>query len=181
MELIKKLDFSVFQGGWSYMAEEMHNAVSLLPDQKNLNILEFGCGDSSIKLFNILSEKYTVKYKAYESNKFFIINHIGIECIFYNESELQSLQIGNEKYDFILIDGPNGMARKYWYIKIINNVKKGTIVLIDDYCHYKEFEHALVNDFGSKVKYEIIETRKEFDANSDPSIGYKSWKIIKIL
>jgi hypothetical protein len=181
MELIKQSDFSIFQGGWSYMAEEMYNAVSLLPDQKNLNILEFGCGDSSIKLLNLLSKKYNVKYRAYESNESFIVNHTSIECVFYKESEIKVLDIGNEKYDFILIDGPNGVSRKYWYNKIINNVKTGSIILIDDWCHYEEFEHALVNDFGSKIKYETIETRKEVDINSDPSIGYKSWKIVKIL
>ena len=33
------MDFSVFKGGWSYMAQEMQNAVSLLPQQKNLSVL----------------------------------------------------------------------------------------------------------------------------------------------
>ncbi len=175
------LDFLVFNGGWSYMQEEIYNAVCILPTQEKINILEFGCGDSSIKLFNILNKKYAVTYRAYESNSNFIINHPYIECILYKESEIEQLQIGNEKYDFILIDGPNGVNRKFWYSKIINNVKSGTIILIDDWCHYEEFENALVNDFGCKIKYEIIETRKEFDPNSDPHLGYKSWKIVKVL
>ena len=175
------LDFSIFNGGWSYMEEEMRNAVSLLKNKKELNILEFGCGDSSIKLYTLLSKKYKVKYKAFESNPSFMIKHKNIECVLYSEDFIENLDIGNEIYDFILIDGPNGDKRKFWYSKITNNVKTGTVILIDDWCHYKEFELALVNDFGSKIKYEDIEVRKEFDPNSDPHLGYKSWKIIKVL
>lgn len=181
MEQIINTDFSIFQGGWSYMAEEMKNAVSLLPEQDNLNVLEFGCGDSSIKLFNLLSKKWNVEYKAFESNQNFHVNHIGIHCFIYNENEIENLNIGNKKYDFILIDGPNGALRKFWYSKITQNVKSGTVILIDDWCHYEEFENALINDFGSIIKYEVIETRKENDPNSDPHLGYKSWKIVKVI
>ena len=175
------LDFSIFKGGWSYMEEEMRNAVSLIPDSEKINVLEFGCGDSSIKLYELLNKKYKVTYKAFESNPSFTIKHKDIECILYSEEHIENLNIGNQIYDFILIDGPNGVNRKFWYSKIINNVKTGTIILIDDWCHFNEFEDALINDFGSKVKYEVIETRKEFDPNSDPHLGYKSWKIIKVL
>lgn len=179
---MNEFDFSVFKGGWSYMVEEIKNAVSLLPQQETLSVLEFGCGDSSIKLFDLLSKKWNnVEYKAFESNHNFYINHIGIHCFMYNENDIQNLNIGNKKYDFILIDGPNGVLRKYWYSKITNNVKIGTIILIDDWCHYEEFENALINDFGSKIKYQIIETRKEYDPNSAPHLGYKSWKIIKVI
>ena len=109
-----------------------------------------------------------------------MINDHSINCVFYDENNIQNLDIGNDKYDFILIDGPTGVSRKYWYSKITNNVKSGTIILIDDWCHYQEFEDALVNDFGSKIKYEIIETRKEYDPKADAHLGYKSWKIVKI-
>lgn len=40
MEQIINTDFSIFQGGWSYIAEEIKNAVSLLSEQENLNVLE---------------------------------------------------------------------------------------------------------------------------------------------
>jgi|APGre2960657444_1045066.scaffolds.fasta_scaffold85686_1 hypothetical protein len=175
------MDFSVFKGGWSYMAQEMQNAVSLLPQQKNLSVLEFGSGDSSIKLFNLLSKKYKVDYTSFESNKDFYINHTEINCLIYDETQIEKLNIHNNKYDFILIDGPNGVLRKHWYSKITQNVKKDTIILIDDWCHYEEFEQSLINDFGSKIKYEVIETRKEYDPNSAPHLGYKSWKIIKVI
>lgn len=181
MEKIVNLDFSVFKGGWSYMAEEMKNAVNLLPEQKKVNVLEFGCGDSSIKLFNLLSEKWDVKYKAFESNQKFHVDNSQIDCSLYNENEIENLNIGDEKYDFILIDGPNGVLRKHWYSKIVKNVKSGTVILIDDWCHYTEFENSLVNDFGSKIKYITVEERKEHDPASDPHLGYKSWKIVKVV
>lgn len=175
------LDFSVFNGGWSYMAEEIKNTFLSLPNQESLNVLEFGCGDSSIKLFNCLSKKYNVKYTAFESNPEYKINHEKINCVIYDENSIPYVNLKEEKYDLILIDGPNGVLRKYWYSKIVQNVKNGTIILIDDWCHYSEFEDALVNDFGKTVKYEIIEVRKEYDPNSDPHLGYKSWKLIKVI
>ena len=176
------LDFSIFEGGWSYTQKEVYNAASLLPNQKTLSILEFGCGSSSIKLFELLSKKWIIQnYKAYESNNDYLLKDNRINCIKYEQSNIKNLLIGDDKYDLILIDGPNGVDRKYWYSKIVNNVKSGTIILIDDWCHYNEFETALIEDFGSKIFYEIIETKKEFDPNSDKNIGYKSWKIIKVL
>ena len=163
------------------MAEEIKNAVSLLPKQKSLDVMEFGCGDSSVKLFNLLNNQWDVRYEAFESNFNYIVDNPNISCTHYNEAEISMLDIGSKKYDFILIDGPNGVTRKHWYSKITKNVKSGTIILIDDWCHLKEFEDALVNDFGSKIKYEVVETRKEFDPNSAPHLGYKSWKIVKVL
>lgn len=176
----KKLNFSVFKGGWSYTEEEVYNAVSLLPIRQTIKVLEFGCGDSSVSLFKLLSEIYSVTYKAYESFEDYLVVYPGFECIIYDEKDLPTLDIGDEKYDLIIIDGPNGAARKHWYGKIVNNVKSGTVILIDDWCHFKEFEQALINDFGSKVEYKEIETRKEPDPNSAPHLGYKSWKIIKV-
>lgn len=177
----KKLDFSVFKGGWSYTEEEMYDAVSILPIQQTLKVLEFGCGKSTVSLFKLLSEIYTIKtYKGYESCENYLVVHPGIECIIYEQKEIQKIDTGNEKYDLILIDGPVGARRKFWYEKIVNNVKSGTVILIDDWCHHKEYEQALVNDFGSKVDYREIETRKEFDPNSEPFLGYKSWKIVKV-
>lgn len=176
------LDFSVFKGGWSYVAEEIENSFSLLPkNQSDLNVIEFGCGNSSIKLFDLLSSKWNVKYTAYETNPDYLVDKIGINCILYDVKNIKNLNIGNEKYDFILIDGPNGEHRKHWYSKLVNNIKTGSVILIDDWCHYKEFEDALINDFGCKVPYNIIETRKEYDPNSDPHLGYKSWKIVQVL
>jgi predicted O-methyltransferase YrrM len=169
---VKDLDFTVFPGAWSYCSEEMRNAVSCIQEKKSLNILEFGCGVSTIKLFNLLSKKWEIKeYKCFETNQEFLITHPQIDCILYHEKDIQSLDIGDTKYDFILIDGPNGVSRKYWYSKITANVKSGTVILIDDWCHYEEFELCLVNDFGSKVNFKIKEERNE---------SYKSWKIIEV-
>jgi hypothetical protein len=42
----------------------------------------------------------------------------------------------NGSYDLIILDGPNGNGRNISYLHIINNVKKGTYILIDDFTHY---------------------------------------------
>ena len=128
------MDFSVFKGGWSYMAQEMQNAVSLLPQQKNLSVLEFGSGDSSIKLFNLLSKKYKVDYTSFESNKDFYINHTEINCLIYDETQIEKLNIHNNKYDFILIDGPCLVlrSRSFFVIRCLGSM--GMICLRNNFC-----------------------------------------------
>lgn len=177
LKLFMEPNFSIFQGGWSYSPEEIKSIYFLLPKQKNLNVLEFGAGDSSIKLYNLLSKVYEVNYDVYESNSNYEVKHHNIKCFIYNENDILNLDIGNKKYDLILIDGPTGISRKYWYSKITNNIKNGSIILIDDWDHYQEFEDYLVNDFGSKIKYDIIES------HNDPikTENTKSYKIIKVI
>ncbi len=60
-----------------------------------------------------------------------------------------------EEYDLVILDGPNGNGRNIAYLHLIEKLKPGTIVIIDDFDHY---------DFVEKCQYmfdvEIIEKRK---------------------
>ena len=73
-------------------------------------------------------------------------------------------------FDLILIDGPTGKSRMHWYGKIKHNVAKGTIVHIDDFDHFRQFEKQL-------IKHHVYEElfRKERSKK-----GEKSWLTVEI-
>ena len=172
-----------FLGGWSYTNKEMYELFKFidLDEIKRINsynILEFGSGDSSIKIANIFDNIDNLEYYTYESNKSFITNHKKIKTILYNENEIQNVKLidnisKNIKFDLILVDGPNGDKRKYWYNKFKDFVKIGTIILIDDFNHYKSFGIELDNNF----KYELL------SFSDEPFVpdGEHSWKIVRVL
>ena len=51
---------------------------------------------------------------------------------FYNikENDLK------ENYNFVIIDGPNGNGRNFAFLLLLNKLKKGSYIFIDDYDHY---------------------------------------------
>ena len=51
-----------------------------------------------------------------------MFKHDKIKLILYDFVENVNLE--NKKYDLILVDGPTGVSRKFWYKKIKNIVKK---------------------------------------------------------
>jgi hypothetical protein len=173
-----KEDFSDFVGGWSYMGITLYPTFHNVDFSKpTLNILEFGCGDSSKKIYNLIKKYYPEKdiiYDAYESDLEYAINYDGIKCHLHKADEIDSVVLENTIYDLVLIDGPNGVNRKKWYSKIANNIQVGSVILIDDFDHYVEFENSLVSDVGSKWEYDTIQTVLR------PIYGNKTWKIVKI-
>lgn len=179
ISIFKEDDFSCFIGGWSYEGKSIYNAFCNLNfEQNNFKILEFGCGDSSEKIFNLIKKYYPDKniiYDAYEHQEEYLLDVKGINCHLYNENEIDFIALKNVKYDFVLIDGPHGINRKKWYKKISSNIKQGSIILIDDYDHFIEFEQSLVLDIGSKWEYSVIETIYRTNIQ-----GSKTWKIVKI-
>ena len=79
-------DFSVFNGGWSYSKNSIKKTFEALPYQPNINVVEFGAGDSTIKLLKILTDKYyEVTYDCYETNVEFAQPNPKINYIIYNE------------------------------------------------------------------------------------------------
>jgi FkbM family methyltransferase len=172
---IKEDELRVFKGGWSYTFLEMtelfkHIPVPQNPNEKTYRILEFGGGDSSLSLYNLLSRYYNVEYDIYESNIDFLINDAKLNTTMYDSSTIENISIHNKKYDLILIDGPNGSSRSFWYSKIRNCIKDDTILLIDDFNHYNIFQTELDRNF----EYNIL-------SKSDiPFVPYgeHSWRIL---
>lgn len=91
----------------------------------------------------------------------------------YDKDNIEDVLLPTHNFDLILIDDPNGDKRSLWYSKIRGNVKEGTIILIDDFNHYKNFSDELDKNFN----YELLSHHDE------PFVQYgeHSWKIVKII
>jgi len=162
-----------FAGGWSYTQAEMTELFKHINYPDTYSILEFGSGASTVLLYNHF-KKYVrdLKFVTYESNRSFLIENSDIQYIYYNDAEIEKVIIPEGPYDLVLVDGPNGDKRSLWYEKIRSVVKPGTILLIDDFNHYKCFSDELDRNFN----YEILSHHEE------PFVPYgeHSWKIVKV-
>lgn len=157
-------------GGWAYCTQQISQFIQDLPKQETIKIIEFGAGDSSVKIYNFLNKIYeNVDYTCYETSSRWAPNHKNINVVMYKN--VQEVDLGCDKYDLILVDGPTGVTRKFWYNKLKNNVKSGTIVHIDDYDHYVEFEEELIKNIQYK---ELYRKSRKFK-------GEKSWLTVKVL
>lgn len=163
-----------FSGGWSYTQREMEEFFSHVVYFPNMAVLEFGSGDSTIKLYDHF-KRYVdnLDFYTYESNSNFIGSHKGVHYISYSESNIDEVVLPRIQFDVILIDGPNGDKRSKWYSKIKENVKTGTIILIDDFNHYQCFSDELDKNF----KYETLSHHEEMFV----AYGEHSWKIVRVV
>ena len=170
----------MFNGGWSYTNNEMNelfNHIDLNIEREKYNIIEFGGGDSSSKIYNLFHNVKKMTYYVIESNPTYLPSSPVFNGVLYNESELPNIQLHdyiqeNIHFDLVLIDGPNGDARKYWYNKIKPFVKLGTIILIDDFNHYESFGIELDLNYD----YELL------SLSMIPFVPYgeHSWKIVRV-
>ena len=164
-------DINSFEGGWSYTPAEMRELFKHIKPRNHYNVLEFGAGNSTIKIYDIVSRYCnTIDYDTCESDSSYIVNYKNVNTIFYSIEEMNSLVLPNKKYDLVLVDGPNGVHRAKWYSKLRNHVSYDTIMIIDDYNHYIEFENELNRNF----KYTVL------SASDVPFVPYgeHSWRII---
>ena len=155
--------------GWSYCSEQILQFEKELIESDSINIVEFGAGDSSIKIYEYLATKYkNISYLCYETDSRWVPNHEHIKSNIY--VSVKDVKLENEKYDLILVDGPTGVTRKFWYEKLKPVTKSGTIIHIDDYDHYAEFEEELTKNL------EFVELYRK----SRKVRGEKSWLTVKI-
>tara|TARA_R110000744_G_scaffold338824_1_gene444050 strand:- start:1255 stop:1752 length:498 start_codon:yes stop_codon:yes gene_type:complete len=158
------------KGGWAYCSDQITQFIPDLTKTKKLNVIEFGAGDSSIKIYEHINQIYDdISYLCYETSNYWAPNHLNVEVIMYQE--VTDVVLREQKYDLVLVDGPTGITRKFWYEKLKNIVKPGTIIHIDDYDHYTEFEEELIKN----LKYE------ELYRKSRKVKGEKSWLTVKII
>ena len=73
-----------------------------------------------------------------------------IERSFYDVSNIPL----KEKYDIVILDGPNGNGRSAAFTYVKNNVKTGTIIFVDDYWHY-DFIKECKQIIDAKVLFEV--------------------------
>ena len=172
-----------FNGGWSYTQKEMNELfkfidLELITKHNFYNILEFGSGDSTLKLVHIFNNIDNLIYYTYESDSEYIQKHDKLITVLYNEKDVYNVQLENDiseglLFDLVLVDGPTGENRKFWYNKFKKYVKTGTIILVDDFNHYASFGEELDKHFD----YELLSFSNEpFRPN-----GEHSWKIVKVI
>lgn len=170
MQNITINDFLHFPGEWSLSPYTIYLALKYCTYNEKINILEFGSGTGTECLIKFLTDKnISFNYTSVEHDKQFA-NNSNVNYIFYNLKSADFFYDSSEDvknvnldlkdiYDLIIIDGPHGISRKFWYEKIINNIKSGTIIVVDDYHHFKDFETELYKNF----KFDII---NEFSAGT---------------
>jgi hypothetical protein len=166
----------IFEGGWSYTQKEMNELFKYISytNKREYKVLEFGSGNSTLKLYDYFKQKVdNVIFYSYESDPNFMFGHKDINLLFYDKDNIKDVALPNEKFDLILIDGPNGDKRSLWYSKIRDHVKNGTIILVDDFNHYKCFSDELDRNFN----YELL----SFSDEPFVPYGEHSWKIVKII
>jgi hypothetical protein len=112
-------------------------------------------------------KKHINKFKTDETYK---VVHKNVNTILYDINNIDQLIIPNKIYDIVLIDGPNGVVRSKWYSKIRNHIAYHTIMLIDDYNHYTEFETELNRNYNYTILSLSDEPFKLY--------GEHSWRII---
>jgi len=173
----------MFNGGWSYTNMEMGELfkhIDLNLFRENYNILEFGGGDSTLKIHNLFDNVKNLKYYVVESNSQYL--HVNtdnkFQYILYDEIDLPNIKLQdhireNIIFDLVLIDGPNGEGRKYWYNKIKPFVDIGSIILIDDFNHYQAFSDELDLNYD----YDVL------SLSMIPFVPYgeHSWKIVRVI
>jgi len=157
-----------FNGGWSYTQKEMNELFK--HTRQDMNILEFGAGDSTRKIFNLLKPS---SYYVYETDHTYNPNIKDITTVLYNADDIEQIEINHGVvFDLVLIDGPNGEKRKHWFSKLRSCVKPGTIILVDDFNHYESFGEELDKHFD----YELL----SFSNEPFKVYGEHSWKIVRI-
>ena len=148
--IYSKLDIDFFNGGWSYTPNEMKEFLKYLTLKDKYSVLEFGSGDSTKKLYDIISRFcYHIEYHTYENDINYYVNYKNVKCILYQD--INKVEIPDIKYDIIIVDGPHGIDRMKWYRKFKNNVKYDSLILVDDFNHYKEFKEQLDYNFDYKI------------------------------
>lgn len=161
-------DIGLSWGTASMTPKQIEELGTLLPDKENFSVLEFGAGKSSELIFTSLKKKYEeVRYVTYETDSRYAPNCAGITVRMHTVDELIRGEIEipkNEKYDLIIVDGPDGEIRQYWYSVFKDNTKKGSIIHVDDAFHYNSFELELNKNFP-ELTYAFVSRLGEEQGN----------------
>ena len=191
-------DFTNFVGGWSLSPYSIYLSYKHSTNNGIFNILEFGSGDGTNKLVEyLIDKKIDFKYTSIEHdtdyaktpNVDYIIYPLDYD---YTPSDIEKIDLKLDRiFDLVIVDGPHGVGRAKWYSKFKDNIRKGTIVLIDDFHHYEEFEIELnkvfeyetINIFNIDRRFtnETVNDGLELVDENSPYHSNKTHKIIKII
>ena len=167
---ITSTDCRGFAGGWSLDSRQMFKALQAVRYKRILNILEFGSGAGTGILHNICVKKgVATRYIAYEDNSLYACPDV--TTIVYKDFPTEILHLPMPA-DLVVIDGPHGVSRVKWYPLIKPHVRRGTIIIVDDFLHYKEFGETLDANFS----YDAIDEYQEPPKGD----GWVTWKTVRV-
>ena len=196
---IKLEETMFFPGNMSLEPEEAYLALKHCSFDKTIKILEFGAGESTNQFAKILTEKQIpFEYHVFENDPSYIKT---IENVTFHYYELPKIPFKRSSewnvhvakyilpdlpiFDLIIVDGPHGVGRAQWHQKFKKYTRPGTILLIDDFHHFKEFEQALDKNFEYEtiIEYNQNPKWKIINIGIDPTPNYfinKTFKIVKV-
>ena len=188
-------DCEKFPGSFSLAPMEVYLALKHATYEDKFNVLEFGAGQGTIRLVELLNNKgIDFTYNSFENSPEYLLKIPNVTFHYYNlpwcewgtmekwRPYVQAVQmIKLPTADLVIVDGPHGVSRADWYPKFKEFTREGTIILIDDFHHYREFGQALNENF-------VYETILEYHYNYvneglehiDGDVG-KCFKIVKVL
>ncbi len=160
-----------FVGGWSYTPAEMTALWAHVRPKPVFKVLEFGCGNSTVKMYEYLAARCgKVVYDAYETAAEYAVEHPVIRVHMYDADHIHAVRLEPEVYDLILVDGPTGHARCQWFSKLRSHVGPDTVLLVDDFNHYA--------CFGAELDRNFTYTTLSHADTPFRDGGEHSWKIV---
>lgn len=150
-------DAYLFPGGWSLKPDEMYLALRSVTYQKQFNLLEFGAGAGTGAMVTLLKKlKIPYRYVSYENNTAYVCADKTVETVFWKDFPTVLVP---GIFDLIIIDGPQGKIRCDWYPLLKGHTRSGTILVVDDYRHFPQFEtvlnanmsHTIIKEFGPEL------------------------------
>lgn len=133
-----------------------------------LQILELGAGEGTHRLVELLQgRKVPFEYTSYENDTRWICTRPEVYSVVW--TTMPAL-LRPHIYDFVIVDGPKGAVRAKWYPLLKDCVRKGSVILIDDYGHHPEFRVALNETFQYKVVGEYLPEARSGE----------TWKVVKV-
>lgn len=193
-------DARFFPGDWSLTPEEIYLAIINATYDEKFKILEFGAGESTIQLAKLLREKNVpYEYHVFENDPEYIKPIGSVSYHLYSLPPLPFHRTNEWKpyvaeyklpylpvFDFVIVDGPHGVARAEWYSKFKTYTRPGTIILIDDFHHYSAFGQELDKNFYYEtiIEYNKNPNWKIVNEGTTPWLGAtvgKTFKIVRVL
>jgi hypothetical protein len=166
------MDTPTFYGGVSYTQTGMAELFKHITYRANFSILEFGSGNSTEKLHEHFKKNVeNLVFYSYESDPRFLKPHAEIKFILYDDQNVKSIEIPQIAFDLILVDGSTTDKRAI-FSKIRENIKDGTILLIDYFNHFESVSDQLAGNFD----YDLLAS------NNEPFIAYgeHSWCVVRV-
>lgn len=175
---ISPVDCKEFTSGWSLSPDAVYAALKHTRYNKKLRLLEFGSGIGTRHMVNLLKSKNVpFKYIAYENNPDYVTDAPEVRTILWDWDTFPT-RIAGGKFDLVIIDGPNGVRRQLWYPLLKKSVRRGTVMLIDDFLHYSEFKTALCKNFEYAI---MAEYAKTVPVNADSAPRLITWQVVQVL